>query len=473
MVRISSVAALFMVLAPAVLGCAASSQASSPPENDAWLADAETGCKFSVKWLKPCGGEGGVWRLESAQTAKWAGACADGLASGVGTAIVSVRPVLPGGDPKTGKPLLDQLFSHWPPYDNLFYGNFDQGKPNGSIVVRYSNGFSAIETYDHGVVRGDPVAHFSGERIEWVTLPLDQLERAVRQDFTSGRIRPRPIDPRQGSDAGWGMVNGRIKVARLLDVSGYADIASFKNALDNEFPKFTPAPELLNHLVWLSDENLRSIYFDDVKSAGCRHTSNLLLISGQRAWNCVYAMQKDANTKNREKWVYAAEFSDDATLMYYELHRYFSPDDFASRGIPLRVENFLTSKDFMSAAMQLLGPTPTMEQVAQLMESAGMKPSNAIHGAVQQTKVVSPHPPPLPGSPSATEEPSSPPQPQPIRAGYYDERASKGQGADKGEGGIFQVLLTGCGTVTTLDFEFDPVTKAFLKVRPYDDAGCL
>lgn len=451
----------------------ASSQPAAQSENDTWFADSESGCKFSVKWLKPGGGEGGIWRLESTQTAKWSGACVDGMASGVGTAIVSIRPVMPTGEPKTGKPLLNQLFAHWPPFENLFYGNFDGGRPNGSVVIRYSNGLSAIESFDHGVVRGEPVVQFDGERNDWVTLPLDQVERLIRRDFSSGRVRARPIDPRQGTDAGWGMVRGSPRVARILDISGYADLASFRGALDKEFPLFAPAKELRDHLIWLSDENLRSAYFDAEINAGCRYTLSLLL-QAQSAWHCVYSMQKGAGTKYREKWVYAVVFSDDATLMYYELHRYLNPDDFVSRGIPLKVENFIFGKDFMSAAMQLLGPTPTMERVAEVMESAGMKLSNRqSHEAVMQVKPVPPRPPLIPGSPAVNEAPQPPTPPQPIRVGYYDERANNGEHADKGEGGIFSVLLTGCGHIIALDFEFDPVTRTLVKVTPYDDAGCL
>lgn len=371
---------------------------------------------------------------------------------------------MPIVDPNPGMSFPDPSGANQPPYENLFYGNFEAGQPNGGFVIRYSNGLSAVATFERGVMKGDPVVHLNGGRIEWFTLPIATLEQAVTREFSPRKTSPRPIDPRQGADATFGEARSSSKSERLLDVSNYSDRAAFKAALDQAFPRYAPAPELLEHLIGMSDRNLRSLYFDSNISTSCKHTIGLAIYP-QSAWHCIYKAVKHANTKNRETWVYAAIFADDATLLYYELDRYLSPEYFASRGVPLRVENFLLTKDFLSAALQLLGPNPTMEQVARLMESAGMKLTEDRSGSrtAPQTQGT--------GSPKTPQGATAPPAT--LRAHYLDGQSEEREKIGDGVGRVFSVTLTGCIWAAGLTFEFDPSAKTFLKAEVADSQGCL
>jgi hypothetical protein len=44
--------------------------------------------------------------------------------------------------------------------------------------------------------------------------------------------------------------------------------------------------------------------------------------------------------------------------------------------VPLHAEDFATPTDFIGAALELLGPRPTEEQVTVLMQSAGLNPGS-------------------------------------------------------------------------------------------------
>jgi hypothetical protein len=130
------------------------------------------------------------------------------------------------------------------------------------------------------------------------------------------------------------------------------------------------------------------------------------------------------------------------------------------------VENFLVTKDFLNAAMQLLGPTATMEQVARLMESAGMKPSKERgDGSPPSHRTQGA------GSPNTSQDSTAPPTN--LRARYFDSRSEEHQKIGDGVGRVFSVLLSGCSWSAGVSFEFDPAAKTLLKAAVEDSQGCL
>jgi hypothetical protein len=414
--------------------------ASRAKSSAQWFADAQTGCKLFVRQLRPLGREGGVWKGEIQTTATWSGSCIDGLASGLGTAILSIKP---SSIPPDIAGLLAGV-ADWPPFENIFHGTFDKGKPNGSFIIKYSNRLTTVADYADGSIVGTPRIHIAiGQEELWATLPEEQIERLVQRDFRRGHAQPIPIDPREAGKPDF--VSPRMlspaaarRLRFLFDFERYGDYEAMRDAIDSAFPRFSIAPSLLSFLNEASNENIGDIYFDRQGQASCLHQMGLAVFE-QAAWYCIVSYRRDVGNGNTDRWVYAVVIGDNSRIIISEFHQFFEGSNFAARHSPLKAENFVWSRDFMTAAQQLLGPSPSLAQVSSLMESAGMTKGSKL--------------PPFAVPPSRERESTT--------VEFYREE------------GLFSFFVSGCGKVIDLRWEFDEATGKFLSVHPADGTGCL
>lgn len=444
------------------IGLASAQPTTETPGHDSkeeqWFKDSNSGCKFTVPALNPPTEPGaGVWATAPNMETFWFGDCSEGMASGIGTAILSMKPVLPKGD-----------FGHnigwvknWPPFENVFYGRFDNGRPNGHFIVRYSSGMAVVAEYKDGRLKGDPVVNVVGNEDVWMVLPQGQFEKMTMQRLRSDDLHPTSIDPRQSKR----LENLRAQpksdrnVAALFLIKYYSTEDDMNRSIAAAFPLLSNSSDLLGFLKRVSDD-LRYIYFGGANSvrAGCRHSISLAYYP-QTSWYCIYSDIKEVNGQ-KERWLYNALFSDDQTLLFYELHRFFEGSDFAAWGTPLNERNFQLGKDFFKVAIQLLGPNPSMEQVSSTMEGAGLQKHDGPPLTIEK-KVACPTTPTKNMTPSCAFDNTDSLSIEPIHLVYIFDYSS------------FHYILTGCGPETGIDFQFDPVTKRFLKVSQFEGGACL
>ena len=301
-----------------------------------------------------------IWRGKIIESA-WNGACLDGKAEGEGVLTLKLEY------------RMEDDYFHFLPPDRHFmliqHGRFAKGMAEGMVLGEYSTGKSVVAEFHEGIP-GSKV--LSGVLYEgqgsWHDTTMDRLPEDTLGDrgALDGGAAQQVF---QRGFAGYPPENA--KRLMLPDLTAFDDASEAQAKVLELFPLGQNAMGLMAQIYRFWSYDLILTYRGEPVRNFCRHGVGILT-APEMAWTCLYSVTKTTGTYQNDQWLLMAVLSNDFSLRHLEVHHFFHDQDFVARQRPLKVENFASNKEFMAAAGQVLGPSPTRVQVSDVMQAAGL-----------------------------------------------------------------------------------------------------